>query len=168
MGVELTCGGESEQSSGIAIECARISMSFSLERTRVPGGKYRDYIVLFVAAVGGLIPETGSLLERTIYVSAIVPPLLAGLIAFYYRAIPLSWKLPVTVILSCGSFLVRWLVTWFAVDFNLIGDSGVLQWPAQRFLFVASLIAPCACLVPSHFIILFTEKILVAKKLKGR
>lgn len=142
-------------------------MSFGVERTRLPGEEYRDYIVLLVAILGGLIPETGSE-ERSVFVSAIMAPLLGGLIAFYYRFIPLSWKIFLAVIFSGGSFFMRSVTTWLALDFNFIDGSGVLQWPVRHFLLFASVLAPCAAVIPCHFIFLFTERKKLERKLKGR
>ncbi|HLX68776.1 MAG TPA: hypothetical protein VKV04_04025 [Verrucomicrobiae bacterium] len=132
-------------------------MSFIDERPRLPGEKYRDYIVLLIAIIGGFIPETGSR-ERVAIVSALVPAVLGVAIAGYYRFIPLSWKIFVAVILSCGSYFLRWFITWFAIDFNFAGDSPTLLWPVWRILFFAALFAPCAYVIPLHFVILFFEK----------
>src|SRR5579871_3369493 len=100
-------------------------MSFGGERPRMPGEEYRDYIILLVAIIGGLIPEIGSE-ERAMNVSIFMPPLIAGLVLFYYRFIPLSWKIFVAVFLTCGSLFARWLITWLAVGFHYHGESGVL------------------------------------------
>lgn len=132
-------------------------MSFGGERPRLPGQEYRDCIVFLVAIIGGLIPETGSE-ERAMDVSSLMPPLLTGLILFYYRFIPLGSKIFVTVVLSCGSLFARWLVTWLADGFHFPGDPTALGWPARLCFFYVSLLAPCVFLTPSHFIILFAEE----------
>jgi hypothetical protein len=154
---------------------ARISVIASLEnlmsiggkRARLPGEEYRDCIVLLVAIVGGLIPETGSE-ERAMNVSSLMPPLLAGLVLFYYRFIPLSWKIFVAVVLSCGSLFGRWLITWLAVGFHFPFDSGVLGWPARSCFFYASLLGPCLIVIPFHFIIVFAEESRLEGVIRGR
>jgi hypothetical protein len=137
------------------------------DRTRLPGEEYRDYIIFVFAVLGGLIPETGSM-SRVILVSAAVPSLLGGMIAVYYRLTPLSWKLFLAVILSCGSFFMRWFVTWFAVFFNFFNHSVYLGWGVRRVLFFSSLVGPCACLIPSHFMLLFFERKRMERNAKGR
>ena len=141
-------------------------MSFGGKRARLPGEEYRDCIVLLVAIIGGLIPETGSE-ERAMNVSSLMPPLLAGLILFYYRFIPLSWKIFVAVVLSCGSLFARWLITWLAVGFHFHG-ADVLGWPARVCFFYASLLGPCAFVIPFHFIIVFAEETRLERMLRGR
>lgn len=132
-------------------------MSIGGERPRMPGEEYRDYIVLLVAIIGGLIPETGSE-DRAMDVSSLMPLLLAGLILFYYRFIPLSWKIFVAVFFSCGSLFARWLITGLVVGFNFGGGSGVLAWPARLCFFYGSLLTPCVFMIPFHFVILFAEE----------
>lgn len=141
-------------------------MSFVDER-RLPGEKYRDYIVLLVAVTGGFIPETGSR-EKVAVLSALIPAVLGLIVAGYYKFIPLSWKIFVAVILSCASYFMRWFITWFAVDFNFAGDSPVLLWPVWRVLFFAALLGPCAYVVPLHFVILFFERRRLERKLNGQ
>lgn len=140
-------------------------MSFVDERSRLPGEKYRDYIVLLVAIIGGFIPENGSLL-RIAVVTALVPALLGFIMVVYYKFIPLSWKLFVTVILSCGSYLMRWFVTWFAVDFHF--SHPVFLWPVWRILFYASLLGPFFYVIPLHFVILFFERRRLDRNMKGQ
>ena len=142
-------------------------MSFGGERPRLPGEEYRDYILLLVAIIGGLIPEIGSE-ERAMNVSSFMPPLIAGLILFYYRFIPLSWKIFVAVFLSCGSLFARWMITGLAVGFDFGGDPGVLGWPARLCFLYASLLAPCIFMIPFHFIILFAEEIRISKITRRR
>jgi NhaP-type Na+/H+ or K+/H+ antiporter len=97
-----------------------------------------------------------------------MPPLVGGMIAFYYRSIPLSWKMFVAVILSCGSLFVRWFVTGFAVHFIFPEDFVALDWPVRHYFFFASLLGPCAAVIPLHFFILFNERRRLERKLKGR
>lgn len=140
-------------------------MSFVDERPSLPGEKYRDYIVLLIAIIGGLIPETGSR-GRVAILSALIPALLGLTVAGYYKSIPLSWKMFVAVLLSCGSYFMRWFITLFGVHFSLLDDSPTLLWPVWRILFFASLLAPCVYVIPLHFVILLFERRRLERKSK--
>lgn len=129
-------------------------MTFIVERTRLAVEKYRDEILLIIAVLIGVIPDTGTM-HMAIFAYAVIPALFGTMIAVFYRFAPLSWKVLLALILSCCIFILRWFLTWFAVDWNLLGPSALFDWQVRRRFLLGSLFGACGCVIPLHFVLLF-------------
>jgi hypothetical protein len=127
-------------------------MSFLDRDIRLPGEKIRGYLLLAIAVISGLIPDT-YVTETLVY--CVIPAVLGGVIAAYWTSATLGRKVLLSLAASCGSYFLRSFTTWFVVGFNvfdrfLTADS--IWYRAFLILLAWQLFLPVLALIPLHFL----------------